>query len=54
MTHTHHDAVVALMRTVGETIVLPHFRNLAPDQVIEKAADDLVTIADRESEAALT
>lgn len=54
MTHTHHDAVVALMRRVGAEIVMPHFRNLSPDQVIEKAADDLVTVADRASEAALT
>ncbi|WP_210358694.1 inositol monophosphatase family protein [Sphingomonas beigongshangi] len=54
MTHDHHDAVVALMRRVGADIVMPHFRNLSPDQVIEKAADDLVTVADRASEAALT
>lgn len=53
MHHRHHGAVVALMRRVGAEIVMPHFRNLAPDQVIEKAADDLVTVADRASEAAL-
>lgn len=54
MNHRHHDAVVALMRDVAAQIVMPRFRNLAADEVEEKAADDMVTIADRESEAALT
>ncbi|GAA0665569.1 fructose-1,6-bisphosphatase/inositol monophosphatase family enzyme [Sphingomonas insulae] len=54
MYHRHHDAVVALMRDVAAQIVMPRFRNLAADEVEEKAADDMVTIADRESEAALT
>ena len=54
MHHRHHDAVVALMRTVAADIVMPRFRNLAADEVEEKAADDMVTVADRESEAALT
>ncbi|MCU6452817.1 inositol monophosphatase [Sphingomonas sp. A2-49] len=54
MHHPHHDAVVALMRRVGADIVMPRFRNLAADQIEEKAADDMVTIADRESEDALT
>lgn len=53
MHHPHHDAVVALMRRVGADIVLPRFRNLAADEVEEKAADDMVTIADRLSEEAL-
>ncbi len=54
MHHPHHDAVVALMRHVATTIVMPRFRNLAADEVEEKAADDMVTVADRLSEAALT
>lgn len=54
MHHRHHDAVVALMRRVAAEIVMPRFRNLGADEVEEKAADDLVTVADRESEAALT
>ncbi|MCP3736537.1 inositol monophosphatase [Sphingomonas sp. RP10(2022)] len=54
MHHPHHDAVVALMRHVAAEIVMPRFRNLAADEVEEKAADDMVTIADRMSEAALT
>ena len=54
MHHPHHDAVVQLMRRVAADIVLPRFRNLAADEVEEKAADDMVTIADRLSEEALT
>ena len=54
MHHRHHDAVVSLMRRVAADIVMPRFRNLAADQIEEKAADDMVTIADRESEDALT
>jgi fructose-1,6-bisphosphatase/inositol monophosphatase family enzyme len=54
MHHQHHDAVVALMRQVAADIVMPRFRNLAADEIEEKAADDMVTVADRMSEAALT
>jgi fructose-1,6-bisphosphatase/inositol monophosphatase family enzyme len=54
MHHRHHDAVVTLMRTVAADIVMPRFRNLAADEIEEKAADDMVTVADRMSEAALT
>lgn len=46
-------SVLELMRTVTEGVILPRFRNLASHEVIEKAADDLVTVADREAEAAL-
>ncbi|SMQ74269.1 fructose-1,6-bisphosphatase [Altererythrobacter xiamenensis] len=46
-------SVLELMRTVTEEVILPRFRNLASHEVIEKAADDLVTVADREAEAAL-
>ena len=45
--------VLALMRDVSERIVMPRFQNLRATEVIEKASDDLVTIADRESEVAL-
>lgn len=54
MQHRQHDAVVALMRQVAADIVMPRFRNLAADEIEEKAADDMVTVADRMSEAALT
>ncbi|WP_253343605.1 inositol monophosphatase family protein [Sphingobium sp. OAS761] len=54
MTLELHDAVVALMREVGRDIVMPRYRNLAADEIAEKsAADDLVTIADKESETRL-
>lgn len=47
-------AVDCLIRQVSAEEVMPRFRNLAADEVIEKAADDLVTIADRKSEERLT
>ncbi|WFL79078.1 inositol monophosphatase family protein [Altererythrobacter arenosus] len=38
------------MREVTQRAILPRFRNLSDGDVIEKASDDLVTIADREAE----
>jgi fructose-1,6-bisphosphatase/inositol monophosphatase family enzyme len=46
-------AVSALMRQVARDVVLPRFQNLAAHEVQEKAKDDLVTIADKESEERL-
>lgn len=51
--NTLDRSVLELMRTVTEEVILPRFRNLASHEIIEKAADDLVTVADREAEAAL-
>jgi fructose-1,6-bisphosphatase/inositol monophosphatase family enzyme len=48
------DQVAELIREVAATIVLPRFRHLASDEIVQKAPGDLVTVADRESEAALT
>lgn len=48
-----HRAVDALMRQVAVEVVMPRYRNLAAHEVSEKAADDLVTIADEESEERL-
>lgn len=48
-----HEAVEALIQDVAREVVMPRFRNLAAHEVEEKAADDLVTIADKESEARL-
>ena len=42
-----------LMRDVAATAILPRFQNLRDEDVIEKAKDDLVTIADREAEEML-
>jgi fructose-1,6-bisphosphatase/inositol monophosphatase family enzyme len=46
-------SVIALMQQVARDIILPRFQNLAAHEVAEKALDDLVTIADKESELAL-
>jgi fructose-1,6-bisphosphatase/inositol monophosphatase family enzyme len=46
-------AVHALMREAAEMAILPRYRTLAAHQVADKAADDVVTIADHESEALL-
>ena len=46
-------AVSALMRDVAARVVMPRFRQLDAADIMEKAPDDLVTVADRESEAAL-
>jgi fructose-1,6-bisphosphatase/inositol monophosphatase family enzyme len=48
-----HDAMLALLRNVAATAIMPRYRRLAAHEVIEKAADDLVTVADREAEAML-
>jgi fructose-1,6-bisphosphatase/inositol monophosphatase family enzyme len=49
-----HEPVVTLMREVARDIVMPRYQNLASHEISEKsAADDLVTIADRESEIRL-
>lgn len=48
------DEILALLRFVSERIIMPRWRNLAEDDVVEKAKDDLVTIADKETEEFLT
>jgi fructose-1,6-bisphosphatase/inositol monophosphatase family enzyme len=48
-----HDPVVALMREVARDIVMPRYQNLAAHEISEKAAEDFVTIADKESEIRL-
>jgi fructose-1,6-bisphosphatase/inositol monophosphatase family enzyme len=50
---TLHTAIETLLHRVAETAILPRYRTLSADQIIEKAEDDLVTIADREAEAML-
>jgi fructose-1,6-bisphosphatase/inositol monophosphatase family enzyme len=46
-------SVTTLMRDVARDIVLPRYQNLTADQISEKAANDFVTIADKESELRL-
>ena len=51
--HALHRPVSQLMRDVGEQVLLRHFRALASHQVMAKGKDDLVTVADHESEQRL-
>ena len=44
-----HAPVVALMRDVARDIVMPRYQNLTRHEISEKAANDFVTIADKES-----
>lgn len=55
MTDPAMDTVEAIMREVAAEFILPRFHSLGTGQVIEKnGPDDLVTVADREAEVALT
>lgn len=46
--------VQALMRQVGAELLVPRFRQLSADEIMEKSPGDLVTVVDRESEVRLT
>jgi fructose-1,6-bisphosphatase/inositol monophosphatase family enzyme len=46
-------AIAALMRRVAAEAILPRYQTLAEHEVIAKAANDMVTIADTEAEALL-
>lgn len=46
--------VEAIMREASERAILPRYRTLAAHEVTDKAADDVVTIADHEAEAILS
>lgn len=48
------DEIRDLLRFAAERAILPRYRNLADHHVIEKAKDDLVTVADHETEEFLT
>ncbi len=47
------QAVRAAMVAAAERAILPRYRTLAAHEVVSKAADDVVTVADHESEAIL-
>jgi fructose-1,6-bisphosphatase/inositol monophosphatase family enzyme len=51
--HSLYRPVAELMEQVAADVVLPRYQNLAEDEISEKAADDFVTIADKESELRL-
>ncbi|MEY4160981.1 MAG: hypothetical protein RLZZ136_1602 [Pseudomonadota bacterium] len=53
MTDTLTTAVHALMREAANRAILPRYQTLAAHEIDAKAADDVVTIADHESEAIL-
>jgi fructose-1,6-bisphosphatase/inositol monophosphatase family enzyme len=44
------DGVLPLLAQASEQAVMPRFRRLREGEVIEKAKDELVTVADREAE----
>lgn len=46
--------ILALVRRATEEVILPHYRDLASAGIEEKAPNDLVTAADRESEELLS
>jgi fructose-1,6-bisphosphatase/inositol monophosphatase family enzyme len=48
-----HEAMHALLREVTGKVILPRYQKLAEHEVTAKAADDVVTIADQESEEML-
>jgi fructose-1,6-bisphosphatase/inositol monophosphatase family enzyme len=48
------SAVEAIMRDASERAIAPRYRSLAAHEIIAKAANDVVTVADHESEAILT
>ena len=48
-----HSEMEALLGRVARDAILPHYQRLAASEIIEKAHDDLVTIADREAEVML-
>ena len=47
-------SVQALIRAAAERAILPRYRTLAETEIVSKAADDVVTVADRESEDILS
>jgi len=52
--HALDTTVSTLMARVGADIVMPHFRQLGAADIEEKEPGDLVTIADKKAEDALT
>ena len=55
LTDAQSDAMVAAIRAVAAAEIVPRFRDLSPGETEAKGAfDDLVTVADRAAEVALT
>ena len=53
MTQALTPAVAAIMRDAAARAIMPHYQSLTAEQIDAKAADDVVTVADTESEAIL-
>jgi len=49
-----HRAIHDLLRDVTERAIMPHYQTLTADQITNKVADDVVTVADKLSEEMLT
>lgn len=47
------DRVPALLRSVADAAIMPYFRMLASDDIVEKSPGEIVTRADREAELRL-
>ena len=54
MERVDSDEVLTLLQQVAADVITPRFRSLADDEVMEKNPGDLVTVADREAEVAIT
>jgi fructose-1,6-bisphosphatase/inositol monophosphatase family enzyme len=52
--HALSRAVAAVIHDAANRAIMPHYRQLASHEIVEKAVDDLVTVADTESEAILS
>lgn len=48
------DAVHMLMRETSESAILPHYQRLSNAQIMEKGPNDVVTVADHQSEQRLS
>lgn len=53
MTQTLTAGVLAVMQRAARETVMPHYQSLAAHEIDAKAADDVVTIADKEAELIL-
>jgi fructose-1,6-bisphosphatase/inositol monophosphatase family enzyme len=54
MSEALNKAVAALLRETAQVVILPRYQALSADDIQEKTPGDLVTIADKESEAMLS
>ena len=51
MTDSLTTQVLAIMQHAADVAILPRFQNLAAADIVSKAVNDVVTIADNEAEA---